>query len=188
MNIQIMKKEEEAEKLEYKFVTLSLKMIKLIKNVEETKTSTSSVENFEENPFMSLEKKNEEKSKSYEKLLQGRNHGQQESKKNEYNRYTSSKRPTTFRKQRGFNHDEEIHRREDHDQPRKEFIRIRQKRRSFTPRYVNLFYGQCFYCTNIGYKVADCRAYERHVQTIKDYVALHCIECYKCHKYGHIDC
>jgi hypothetical protein len=65
------------------------------------------------------EKKNEEKSKSYAEALKVMNHGQQESKKN--NRDTSSTRPTTFRKEISFNHNEGIHRREDHDQPRKEF-------------------------------------------------------------------
>jgi hypothetical protein len=190
MKSQMMKKEEEVEKLEEEVVTLRVKIIKLNKNIEETETSTSSVENVEENPSRLLEKKNEEKSKSYAEVLKGRNHGQQESKKNEYNRDTSSTRPTTFRKQRSFNHDEEIHRREDHDQPRQEFRRTTQQRRSFTPRYVNLFYGHCFYCTNFGHKVADCRAYERNVQTRKAYVAPHDIECYKCHNYGHIahDC
>ena len=33
---------------------------------------------------------------------------------------------------------------------------------SFTPRYINLFYDHCFYCTNFVHKVADCRAYERN--------------------------
>jgi hypothetical protein len=66
---------------------------------------------------------------------------------NEYNRNESSTRPTTFRQQRGFDHNEGIHIREDHDKERKEFIRTTEQRRSFTPRYVNLFYGHCFYCT-----------------------------------------
>jgi hypothetical protein len=84
----------------------------------------------------------------------------------------------------------EIHRREDHDQPRQEFRRTTPQRRSFTPRYVNLFYGHCFYCTNFGHKVADCRAYGRNVQARNAYVAPHNIECYKFHNYGHIarDC
>jgi hypothetical protein len=97
---------------------LRIKIFKLSKNVEETETSTSSVENVEEKPSRLLEKKDEEMSKSYEKGIKGRNHGQQESKKNEYNRDASSTRPTTFMKQRRFNDDEQIHRREDHDQPR----------------------------------------------------------------------
>ena len=64
------------------------------------------------------------------------------------------------------------------------------QRRSFTPRYVNLFYGHCFYCTNFGHKVADCRDYKRNVQEINAHVAPCNIECYKYHNYGHIasDC
>jgi hypothetical protein len=76
MKSQMMKKEEEVEKLEEEVVTLRVKIIKLSKNVEETETSTSSVENFEEKYSRLLEKKNEEKSKSYAEVLKGRNHGQ----------------------------------------------------------------------------------------------------------------
>jgi hypothetical protein len=59
-----------------------------------------------------------------------------------------------------------------------------------TYKYANLFYGHCFYCTNFGHKVVDCRDYKRNVQAISAYVAPCNIECYKCHKYGHIasDC
>ena len=60
------------------------------------------------------------------------------------------------------------------------------QRRSFTPRYVNLFYGHYFYCTNFGHKVAYCRDYKRNVQARSAYVVARNIECYKCHKYGHI--
>ena len=76
-----MKKEEEVENLEEEVVTLRVKTIKLRKNIEDSKTSTSSIENVEENPSRLLQKENEEKSKSYTKVLKGRNHGQQESKK-----------------------------------------------------------------------------------------------------------
>jgi hypothetical protein len=146
------------------------------------------VENVEEKHSRLPEKKNEEKSKSYAEVLKGRNHGQPESKKND--RDTSSRRPSTFKPQRSFNQNEGINRREDHDQPRQEFRRTTPQRRSFTPRYVNLFYGHCFYCTNFGHKVADCRAYGRNVQARNAYVAPHNIECYKFHNYGHIarDC
>jgi len=75
----------------------------------------------------------------------------------------------------------------DHDQSRKEFRRNTPQRRSFTPRYVNLFYGHCFYCTNFGHKVSYCRAYGRNVRAINSYVAPHNFECYKFNNYGHID-
>jgi hypothetical protein len=75
-------------------------------------------------------KKNEEKSKSYVEVIKRRNNGQQESKKN--NRDTYSTRPTTFRKQRRFNDDKEIHKREYHDQTRNKLRRTTQQRRSFT--------------------------------------------------------
>jgi hypothetical protein len=41
MKIQMMKKEEEVEKLEEEVVTLRVKVIKLSKNVEERETPTS---------------------------------------------------------------------------------------------------------------------------------------------------
>ena len=58
MKSQIMKKEEEVEKLEEEFVTLRSKIVKLNKNIEETKKSTSVIEN-EEKHSRFLEKKNE---------------------------------------------------------------------------------------------------------------------------------
>jgi hypothetical protein len=116
---------------------LRSKIVKLNKNVEETKTSTSVIENEEKHSRL-LEKKNEENRKSYVEVLKGRNHGQPESKKTI--EYTSSRRPSIFKPQRSFNHD--------HDQSRKKFRRTTPQRRSFTPRYENVFYGHCFYCTN----------------------------------------
>jgi hypothetical protein len=59
-----MKKEEEVEKLEEEVVTLRSKIVKLNKNVEEKKTSTSVIEN-EDKHSRFLEKKNEENIKSY---------------------------------------------------------------------------------------------------------------------------
>jgi septal ring factor EnvC (AmiA/AmiB activator) len=75
MKSQIMKKEEEVEKLEEEVVMLRSKIVKLNKNVEETETSTSVIEN-EEKHYRLLEKKNEENRKSYAEVLKGRNHGQ----------------------------------------------------------------------------------------------------------------
>jgi hypothetical protein len=73
------------------------KIIKLSKNVEETEPSTSTIENEEKHSKL-LEKRNEEKSKSYVEVIKGRNHGQQESNMNEYNINTYSNRPTTFKR------------------------------------------------------------------------------------------
>jgi hypothetical protein len=169
-----MKKEEEVENLEEEVVTLRVKIDKLNKKVEETKTSTSVVEN-EEKHSMLLEKKNEENRKSYEEVLKGKNHGQPESKKTIEDTY--SRIQSMFKPQKSFNHD--------HDQSKKKFRRTTPQRRSFTPRYENLFYGHFFYCTNFGHKVADCRDYKRNVQADRAYVAACNIECYKCHNYGY---
>jgi hypothetical protein len=103
-----------------------------------------------------------------------------------YNKDTSSTRPSTFKQQIIFNHDKGINRREDHDQPRKEFKRTTPQIISFTPRHENFFYGHCFICTNFGHKAVDCRAYGRNIQTSNTYEAPHNIECYKFHNYGHI--
>jgi hypothetical protein len=123
-----------------------------------------------------LEKKNEEKRKSYAEVLKGRNHGQPKS--NKTIKDTSSRRPSMFKPQRSFNHD--------HCQSRQKFRRITPQRRSFTPRYENLFYGHSLYCTNFGHKVVDCRDY-KNVQERNAYLAPRNIECYKFHNYGHID-
>ena len=52
------------------------------------------------------------------------------------------------------------------------------------------FIGHCFYCTNFGHKVVDCRDYKINVEADRAYVVTRNIECYKCHNYGHIasDC
>jgi chromosome segregation ATPase len=141
MKSRIMKKEEEFEKIEEEVVTLRSKIVKLNMNVEETKTSTSVIEN-EEKQSRLLEKKNEENRKSYEEVIKGRNHGQPKSKKTIKDTY--SRGPSMLKPQRSFNHD--------HDQSRQKFRRTTPHRRSFTPRYANLFYGHCFYFTNFGHK------------------------------------
>jgi hypothetical protein len=193
MQIQMIKKEKECEKLEKEIVTLRVEVNKLNKNLKISQVLENILNSqrpysdksglgyknvhFEEGSS-SMTKEIEQK--SYAKVLKGRNHGQQESERNEYIR------PSTFRQQRSFNHCEGNNQREDHDQPRQEFRRTTPQRRSFTPRYVSFFYGHCFTCTNFGHKVVDCRAYGRNVQAINAYVAPHNIECYKCHNYGHI--
>jgi hypothetical protein len=152
MKSQIIKKEEEVENLEEEVVTLRSKIIKLNKNVEETETSTSVIENEEKHSRL-LEKKNEENRKSYAEVIKGRNHGQPKSKKTIEDTY--SRIPSTFKTQRRFNHH--------HDQSRKTSRRNMPQKTSFTPKYANLFYGHCFYCTNFGHKFADCRDYKRNV-------------------------
>jgi chromosome segregation ATPase len=166
MKSQIMKKEEEVEKIDEEVVTLRVKVVKLNKFFEEMKTSTSVMENGENHSRL-LEKKNEENRKSYVEVIKGRNHGQPESKKTIEDTY--SRRPFMFKPQRSFNHD--------HDQSRKKFKMTTPQRRSFTPKYANLFYGHCFYCTNFGHKFADCRDYKRNVQARSAYVAPCNIEC-----------
>jgi hypothetical protein len=158
---------------------LRSKIVKLNKNVEETETSTSVIENEEKHSRL-LKKKNDENRKIYAEVLKGRNHGQPEYRKTIEDTY--SRRPSMFNPRRSFNHD--------HDQSRKIFRRTTPQRTSLTPRYENLFYGNCFYCTNVGHKVANCRDYKRNVQERKAYVAPCNIEFYKCHNYGYIasDC
>ena len=97
MKSQIMNKEEEVEKIEEEVVTLRSKIVKLNKNIEETKTSTSIIENEEKHSRL-LEKKNEENRKSYAEVLKGRNRGQLESKKTIKD--TSSRRQSMFKPQR----------------------------------------------------------------------------------------
>jgi hypothetical protein len=112
---------------------LRSKIVKLNKNVEETETSTSVIEN-EERHSRLLENKNEENRRSCVEVLKGRNHGQPKYKKTIED--TSSRRASMFKPQRIFNHD--------HDQSRHKFKRTTPKRISFTPSYANLFYGHFF--------------------------------------------
>jgi hypothetical protein len=86
------------------------------RNSRERGNSTQPVMKVEEKSSRLLEKKNEEKDKNYADILKGRNHGQQESKRNECKRNVFQRRPSTSRYQRSFNHCEGNNRREDHDQ------------------------------------------------------------------------
>jgi len=69
MKIHIMKKEEDCEKLEEEIVTLRVKIVNLNKNNEERENSTSSIKKFEEKCYRFLERNNEEKTKSYSKVI-----------------------------------------------------------------------------------------------------------------------
>jgi hypothetical protein len=62
-----------------------------------------------------LEKTNEEKDKNHEKIIKGRNHGQQESYMDEYKRGIYPGRPSISRYQRRFINYEGSNRREDRD-------------------------------------------------------------------------
>jgi hypothetical protein len=81
---------------------LRSKIVKLKKNIEETKTSLYVIENEEKHSRL-LEMKNEENIKCYAEVLKGRNHSQPKSKKTIED--TSSIRPSMFKPQRSFNHD-----------------------------------------------------------------------------------
>jgi len=98
---------------------LRVQIVKLRKNIEEREISTSLKTKIEEKHSRFPERNNDEKRQSYAEVIKGRYHGQQESKKIEYNRDTYSTTCSRFKKQRIFNHDEGINRREDHDKPRK---------------------------------------------------------------------
>jgi hypothetical protein len=175
---------------------LRVKVVRLSKNIEET--STWSLNIVEGKCRRSLEGESEENPKSYEEVIKGyikkeecnplkknisKGHKTQEE---EYKRNGHQRIPFTFIQPRSFTHNEGVNKIEDHDQPKHDFKRTIAQRRSSTPRYVNLFYGHFFYCTNFGHKVANCRTYGRNVQVRNDYVAPHNIECYKCQNYGHI--
>ena len=102
MKYHIINKEQEVDNLEEEVVTLRIQIINIRKNIEETKTFASVVENEEKHSTL-LEKKNEENRKSYAEVIKGRNHGQTKSRKN--NEDTSSRRPSMFKSQRSFNED-----------------------------------------------------------------------------------
>jgi hypothetical protein len=107
MQIQMIKKEKECENLEKEIVTLRVEVNKLNKNLKISQVLENILNS--QRPYsdkFGLGYKNvhfeegsssmtkETKQKSYAEVLKGRNHGQQESERNEYIR------PSTFRKQR----------------------------------------------------------------------------------------
>ena len=137
---------------------LRVKVFKLNKNVEET--STSSTNKVEEKCHRLLEGKNKEKHKIYAEVIKGSVKKEeynplkknvpkvQKAKKEDYRRDGHQRRPSTFKQPRIFTLNEGVNGREYRDQPKNDFRRTTPQRKSFTPRYVNFFYGHCFYCTN----------------------------------------
>jgi hypothetical protein len=120
---QLAEKEKMIERLEAEAVTLRKYLQKKNMHQDSTKTLDKIINN--QNPYydrsglgynqMQTEKGSssmtkETEQKSYAEVLKGRNHGQQESERNEY------KRPSTFKQQGSFNH---YNQREDLDKPRK---------------------------------------------------------------------
>jgi hypothetical protein len=60
---------------------------------------------------------------------------------------------------------------------RKNLEGLRHKEYHSLPGMKKLFYGHCFYCTNFGHKIANCKDYKRNVQVDRAYVFARNIEC-----------
>jgi hypothetical protein len=120
MNIQMMKKEEECEKLEEEVVTLRVKVVKLNKNTKEREKISSLANKDDEKCYKLLERKNEEKIKSYAEVIKGPTKKEEcdPSKKNilemkktqeeDCRRDKYQRRPSTFKYRRSFTHGEGI--------------------------------------------------------------------------------
>jgi hypothetical protein len=156
------------------------------KSIEERGSSTQPVKKVEEKCYRLLERKNEEKAKSYDEVIKGtikkeectlskeNTPKMEKTQEDDYRRAAppkisptlrnirdvSPRRPSTFKYQRSFNHCEGNNIREDHDQLRHEFRRTTSQRGSFASRYQSFFLGYCFTCNNFGHKVVDCRDME----------------------------
>jgi hypothetical protein len=78
-------------------------------------------------------------------------------RRNDYKRDEYPRRPPTFRNQRSSNQYEGNYRRIDHE-PRW----TTSKRSPLTPRYQNFFLGHCYTCKNFGHKAINCRINERN--------------------------
>jgi hypothetical protein len=182
MKFQMMKKEEYCENIEEEVVTLIIKVVKLSKNVEGKGNNKSPIKKVEEKCYRLLGRKNEKKAKSYAEVIKDsikkeecdpskkNNPEIKKTKEEDYRRDGYQRIPSIFKNQRSFNHYEGNNIREDRDQPRHGFKRNTSQRRSFTPKYENLFYFHCFICTNFVHKVANCRAYGRNSPTRNAYV------------------
>jgi hypothetical protein len=135
MKIQMMKKEDNCENLEEEVVTLRIKVVKINKNVEGKGSNTSPVKKVEEKGYRLLERKNEEKDKSYVEVIKDSikkeecepsNKNIAEMKKNQEEDYIIDEYQRihlTFENQRSINNYEGNNRREYCDQPRNDFRR-----------------------------------------------------------------
>jgi hypothetical protein len=115
-----------------------------------------------------LERKNEEKAKSYGEVIRGpiKKEECEPSKENipemdktqeeNHRRDGYPRRPSTSMYQRRLNQYEGNNRREYHDQQRHELKMTASQRRTFTPTHQIFFFGYCFTCNNFGHKAIDC--------------------------------
>jgi hypothetical protein len=150
-NVQMMKKEEDCEKLEQEVVSLrkSLRNSQVPKDL--THLGCMGETSYKEDA--NTNKKVEEIStqtvdEKWTRIPERRN---------DYKRDEYPRRPPTFRNQRSFNQYEGNYRRVDHE-PRW----TTSQRRSLTPRYQNFFLGHCYTCKNFGHKEINCRINERN--------------------------
>jgi hypothetical protein len=150
-NVQMMKKEEDCEKLEQEVVSLR----KSLRNSQVSKylTHLGCMGETSYKEYANTDKKVEERStqtidEKWTRIPERRN---------DYKRDEYPRKPPTFRNQRMFNQYEGNYKRVDHE-PKWNT----SERRSLTPRYQNLFLGHCYTCKNFGHKEINCRINERN--------------------------
>jgi hypothetical protein len=149
--VQMIKKEEDCEKLEQEVVSLR----KSLRNSQVTKDltnlgcmgETSYKEDANTNKQVE-ERATQTVDEKWTRIPETRN---------DYKRDEYPRRPPTFRNQRSSNQYEGNYRRID-----REPIWTTPQRRSITPRYQNFFLGHCYTCGNFGHKAINCRINERN--------------------------
>jgi hypothetical protein len=149
--VQMIKKEEDCEKLEQEVVSLrkSLRNSQVPKNLThlgcmgETsyKEDANTNKQVEERATQTVDEK-------WTRIPEIRN---------DYKRDEYPRRPPTFRNQRSSNQYEGNYRRIYHE-PRW----TTSQRSPLTPRYQNFFLGHCYTCKNFGHKAINCRINERN--------------------------